>query len=135
MDAPEFYKCIVKPNYDSFDQGRGDIRLAWNAAVSMNSVAEYVALHRSGYAPMTEDKLSCEANKIRKCFPPLEKLNGEVITLKHVRNLRGIKKVNLPLSSNRSSTAYLPDVPLTWEKLAQATDDAFATVSQFVELK
>ena len=135
MDAPEFFKCVVKPNYDAFAQRRDDIRLQWNAAVSMNSVAEWVALHRSGYRQMTEAELTCEANKIRKAFPALQTLNDKVTPLKHVRSLRGIKKKDLPVSSVQSSTAYLPDVPLTWEKLAEAVDKAFPTMSQFDELK
>jgi hypothetical protein len=135
MDAPEFFKCVVRPNYDAFGQRRDDIRLVWNAAVSMNSITEWVVLHRLGYPQLIEAELTCEANEIRKTYPTLQSLNNQVTPLKHVRSLRGIKKVDLPVTSIQSSTAYLPDDPLTWEELAVVTDEAFKTVSQFDELK
>ena len=40
---------VVKPNYDEFVRSPNDTRLLWNALVSMNTVAEYLALERLGY--------------------------------------------------------------------------------------
>jgi hypothetical protein len=135
MDANEFFNRIVRPNYDAVDRNRDEFRSVWNAAVSLNTIAEYLALHRSRYVAMTEVELNKAANTIRNDIPQLGKLNNEVIALKHVRSLRGVKKQDLSISSILSSTAYLPDEPVTWEKLKQTTEDAFAIVSQLDEFK
>ena len=84
---------------------------------------------------MIEAELTCEANKIRKAFPALQTLNDKVTPLKHVRSLRGNKRKDLPVSSVQSSTAYSPDDPFTWKELADVTDEAMKTISQFDELK
>jgi hypothetical protein len=46
MDAREFLWKIVVPNYAEFYKSPNDIRLLWNALVSMNTVPEFLALHR-----------------------------------------------------------------------------------------
>jgi hypothetical protein len=38
MDAREFFKTVVIPNYTEFSQHPNDIRLFWNAVISMNTV-------------------------------------------------------------------------------------------------
>ena len=49
MNAVDFFEDVVKRNYKQFVDDPDDLRLLWNAVVSMNTVAEYVALHRLGY--------------------------------------------------------------------------------------
>jgi len=41
VDAREFFNTVVKPNYAEFSRHPTDIRLLWNALISMNTVAEY----------------------------------------------------------------------------------------------
>jgi hypothetical protein len=43
-------------NYFEFFERGDDIRLLWNAVVSMNSVAEYLALHQQNYARISQNK-------------------------------------------------------------------------------
>ena len=50
MDAREYFQRIVVPDYAHFQQSPSDIRLLFNALVSMNTVPEFLALHRLGYA-------------------------------------------------------------------------------------
>ena len=50
MDAGEFFQNVARRNYFEFFERGDDIRLLWNAVVSMNSVAEYLALHQQNYA-------------------------------------------------------------------------------------
>ena len=44
MDTGEFFQNVARRNYFEFFERGDDIRLLWNAVVSMNSVAEYLAL-------------------------------------------------------------------------------------------
>jgi hypothetical protein len=64
MNAAEFFRTIVKANYDEFLRNPQDLRLLWNAVVSMNTVAEYVALERLGYEELSRVGLGTKANQI-----------------------------------------------------------------------
>src|SRR5690348_8654773 len=46
------FQIIVRPNYYAFYQAQNDIRLLWNALVSMNTVPEFLVLHRRNYQPL-----------------------------------------------------------------------------------
>jgi hypothetical protein len=99
MDACEFFQQIVTPNCDEAMEPPFDLRLAWNAILSLNTMPEFLALHRLNYRENVDRKeLDPEADKIRKKYLSLAKLNSEAIKLKHVRRLSGQKR-NEPLSS------------------------------------
>jgi hypothetical protein len=85
MDAAEFFRTVVKPNYEQFVQNPTDLRLLWNAIVSMNTVAEFLALHRLGYSPVYREEHNAEAKKLRDLSADLTKLKHDAETLKHVR--------------------------------------------------
>ena len=53
MDASEFFNTVVKRNYQEFTGSSDDFRLLWNAIVSMNTVAEHVALEQLQYAQVS----------------------------------------------------------------------------------
>ena len=51
MDSRDFFQDVAARNYYEFFQRHDDKRLLCNAVVSMNSVAEWLALDRLGYPP------------------------------------------------------------------------------------
>ena len=57
MYARELFREIVAPNYYEFCGNPTDIRLLWNALISMNSVADYLALERLNYLPASSQEL------------------------------------------------------------------------------
>jgi hypothetical protein len=65
MNAREFFQDVVSRNYCEFVGCPNDIRLLWNALVSMNSVAEHLALDQLDYAQVSRDELTSVANQIR----------------------------------------------------------------------
>src|SRR5215204_2177200 len=88
MDAQEFIRDVVERNYAEFKELRSDPRLFWNALVSMNSVAEWVALARLGYPDrdkLAEQTLIDGAKKVRQEFAILGHVKYWAETLKHVR--------------------------------------------------
>jgi hypothetical protein len=132
MDACEFFHQIVTPNYDEAMQSPFDLRLAWNAILSLNTMPEFLALHRLGYPEDVDQKvLYREAGKTRKKYSSLEKLNNEAIKLKHVRRLSG-RKQNEPFSSISSSTSYSISEPTPADML-KVIHDAFETIKAFRE--
>jgi hypothetical protein len=93
MDASEFFKTVVKRNYQEFAGSSGDdFRLLWNAIVSMNTVAEYVALEKLQYAPVSRQELARTANLIRN-DKDLADLKYCAEALKHVRKIEALKHV------------------------------------------
>lgn len=132
MDAKEFFQTIVKPNYQESDRNPDDLRLLWNAVVSMNTVAEYVALDRLGYSSsLIRSKITSEADKIRKQFVELDKLNECAVTFKHVRRHKGQVRV-------ATATGVSPDRPSTYridgDDLRLVLNQAYVAISQFQEL-
>lgn len=86
-----------------------DLRLLVNAIISMNTVAEFVALDRLKYCEVSLEVLAKQANDIREQFACLKDLKFCAETLKHVRKL-----TNLPdsdVSVTPSSTSILPPQP------------------------
>ena len=114
MDAREFFYSIAKPNYDEAKRAPDDLRLLWNAVVSLNTVAEFVALHRLNYeAGLDRNKLLANARQIRQDIPELDRLNECAIALKHVRRIRRRKPKPFE-GATSSSTGFLPSDPSTW---------------------
>ena len=133
MDAYEFFHQIVTPNCNEAMRPPFDLRLAWNAILSLNTMPEFLALHRLGYPENVDRKvLDREAKEIRKRHLPLEKLNNEAIKLKHVRRLSG-QKQNEPFSSIDSSTSYSILEPAPADML-KVIHDAFETMKAFPEI-
>ena len=74
---------------------RTDLRALWNAVLSMNTLAEFVALHRLGYPLLTRKELDEKAKTIREEVTILETLKQCAETLKHVRKLNNDTKPSL----------------------------------------
>jgi hypothetical protein len=137
MDAAEFFRDIVKPNHDEFTNNTGDLRLLWNAIVSMNTVVEYVALDRLGYGQVSCVTRGNEARKIRVNSPILLELKYCAETFKHVRKIR-IKKRGGGLSTIATPTGVSSEDQTTWRIAShdpvQLLVQAFAALSAFPEL-
>jgi hypothetical protein len=112
MDAAEFFQEVVRPNYEEFCRDQNQLRRLWNEVVSMNTVAEYVALDRLGYEELEREELGNKANEIRNGNPILRDLKVCAETLKHVRKLE--RKALTEFSSLTSSTGLLSNQPTTW---------------------
>ena len=129
MDAREYFQRIVVPDYAHFQQSPNDIRLLFNALVSMNTVPEFLALHRLGYAlDISREKLDEETEAIRVDLR-LTALQFCANMFKHVRRV--------PRRSSEfiaSSTAVSPDDLGTWtvlgDDLVEVVHIAFATLNQ-----
>ena len=73
MDAREHFQYVAVPNYNEFVQSPSDFRLLGNAILSMNTVAEYLGLDRSGYPPdVSRNERRREAQKIRDILVVLQ---------------------------------------------------------------
>jgi hypothetical protein len=136
MDAREFFNTVVTLNYAEFSRRPNDIRLLWNALISMNTVAEYLALDRLGYPAVARNALDHEAQKIRSQFNSLSDLKFCAEAFKHVRK---IKDYRGGFTLQASSTGVLPDDQTTWNinghDLVTVVHNAFATLQGIPELK
>jgi hypothetical protein len=129
MDAREYFQIIVVPDCAHFQQSPNDIRLLFNALVSMNTVPEFLALHRLDYAlDISREKLDEEAEAIRVDLR-LTALQFCANMFKHVRRI--------PRRSSEfiaSSTAVSPDDLGTWtvlgDDLVEVVHKAFATLKE-----
>jgi hypothetical protein len=129
MDAQEYFQRVVVPDYADFQQSPNDIRLLFNALVSMNTVPEFLALHRLGYAfDISREALDEEAEAIREELR-LTTLQFCANMFKHVRRI--------PRRSSEitaSSTAVSPDDQGTWtvlgDDLVEVVHTVFATLKQ-----
>jgi hypothetical protein len=142
MDAAEFFKDVVKPNYEEFRCDQNQIQRLWNAVVSLNTVPEYVALDRLDYREQAGPREFREkAKEIRNGYPILLVLKVCAETLKHVRKLEGT--VRTEFTSTPSSTGILSNQPTTWVigykaeqyMLSDVLHRAFNTLSTFPELQ
>jgi hypothetical protein len=88
MDAQEFFRDIVSPNYHEFFSYPNDVRRLWNAVISMNSVADYMAVGQIGYRPASRQELQDLADKLREDHG-LEDLEVCADALKHLRKTGG----------------------------------------------
>jgi hypothetical protein len=133
MDAREYFQKVVVPNFADFQQSPNDIRLLINALVSMNTVPEFLALHRLGYAlDISREKLDEEAEAIRVDLR-LTALQFCANMFKHVRRV--------PRRSSEftaSSTDVSPDDLGTWtvlgDDLVEVVHIAFATLNGHSDL-
>jgi hypothetical protein len=129
MDAGEYFQRIVVSNYVDFQQSPNDIRLLFNALVSMNTVPEFLALHRRGYAlDISRDKLLEDAQGIRGELG-LTALHFCANMFKHVRRIpHGSSEITA------SSTSISPDDQGTWtvlgHDLVEVVHEAFAKLEQ-----
>lgn len=140
MNATEFFQEIIKPNYDETKRTPDNLRLLVNAIISMNTVAEFVALDRLGYVKVSLQELAKEANEIRRQYACLEDLKFCAETLKHVRKLSSTLDSDVPVMP--SSTSILPlqqtsawflDTAGKTYYLKTVADDAFRTIEMFPE--
>src|SRR5215471_14712023 len=89
MDAKEFFDRIVTPNYRDAVNNPRDLRLTYNAVITMNTAAEFLALHQLGYPEkLTAEALDKKANAIRDQHELLKQLKYHAEKMKHVRKLR-----------------------------------------------
>jgi hypothetical protein len=132
MDAREFFQYIVQPNYYEFYRSQNNIRLLWNAIVSMNTVPEYLVLDRLGYVlELKREVLDAKAQEIRDKHG-LTELQYCANTFKHVRRIpRGQS------TAAASSTSVDPMDQATWvldgHDLVQVAADGFAKLSTIFE--
>jgi hypothetical protein len=134
MDVAEFFSTVVKPNYEMAAANPSDFRLLWNAIVTMNTMAEFVALHRHDYAAISRSDLAAMATSIRDSS--LEDLKFCAETLKHVRKIDG---GGSSFRTVATSTGISPLNPGSWSvdglDLIDVLQTAFRTLSTFPELK
>jgi len=136
MDAREFFQDVVKPNYAEFVQSPDNIRLLWNVVVSMNTVPEFLVLHRLRYPlDLSRKELDAGADRIRDELSGFVELQFCANALKHVRKISGS---NAKFELQASSTGLLPDDKSTWYvaeyDLAAVVHKAFATLQEIPEL-
>jgi hypothetical protein len=109
MDARQLFQEVVSPNYYEFFKYQNDVRLLWNAVVSMNSVAEYMALKRLGYREVSRQELTHVADGIRERHD-LEDLKECADTFKHLRKVAGSR---VKFTTTGTSTGVTSDTA-TW---------------------
>src|SRR4029453_1434403 len=85
MDAKEFFSVVVVENYKEAIADPANFRKLWNAALSMNTVGEYLALHRAGYPTLDRFKVDEKAAAVRSEYPDLNAIKSYADRLKHVR--------------------------------------------------
>jgi hypothetical protein len=135
MDARQFFQDVVRRNYFEFFDHPDDIRLLWNAVVSMNSVAEFLALHQLNYAEVSPDQLNQTAKQKREQHRLLD-LKFCAETLKHVRKIKDQR--GGAFTSVASSTGITSD-RATWMisqfDVVDVLRNAFAKLDQLPQLK
>jgi hypothetical protein len=74
MDARDYFEQIVKPNYYEAKDNPNDLRSVWNAILTMNTVAESIALERLDYSSVDRDirhsghiSVSSRPTKLHRC--------------------------------------------------------------------
>lgn len=137
MNAAAFYQDVVKRNYEEFIKNSSDFRLLWNALVSMNTVAEFVALERLEYDSVSRSALTQTADQTRE--KNLADLKFCAETLKHVRKIRDHPNSELKFTTVATSTGISSYDRATWTigslDLVDVLQRAFATLATFPELK
>jgi hypothetical protein len=112
MDASEFFNTVVKRNYQEFFIQKDDYRLLWNAIISMNTVAEYVAIEQHQYAQVPREVLDGTAKQIRN--KDLDDLKFCAEALKHVRKTTSSDKQGA-FTITATSTGVSANDRTTWE--------------------
>jgi hypothetical protein len=102
----------------------------------MNTVPEYIALERAGYAEISRTELAQRANEIRDKTLHLADLKYCAETLKHVRKIEDRGRA---FSSQDSSTSIAPEDKTTWLvgtfDLSNLLREAMAELETFPELQ
>jgi hypothetical protein len=115
MDTSEFFNTVVTRNYQEFTANPDDFRSLWNTIISMNTVAEYLALEQLQYAPVSRQKLAGTANQIRNT--DLTDLKFCAEALKHVRKITDVKMFGQgqnPVTVTITSSHVSPIDRATW---------------------
>jgi hypothetical protein len=136
MDARDFFATVVTENYNQAKADPANFRKLWNALVSMNSVADYLALNQLAYGSVGRRGIDAVAAKIRMKYPALNAVRECADTLKHVRRHVGQQLV-------ASSSGVMSGDPTSYElqdgstlyDLRAVLDQAFATISSLPEFK
>jgi hypothetical protein len=110
MDAKEFFSLVVVENYKEAIADPANLRKLWNAAVSMNTVAEYLALHRAGYPTLERWEVDEKAKAVRSQYPNLKAIKSYADRLKHVRKHEAQQVT-------ASSTSISPQDPTSFVEL------------------
>jgi hypothetical protein len=126
MNAAAFFQDVAKRNCEDFIRKPDDFRLFWNAMVSMNTVAEYLALHDFGYKDVSRKTLSEGANTIRELHN-LTDLKFDAETFKHVRKIEDYRDKTFEMIA--TSTAILPNDSTTW---SPSFDDPVKAIQDMV---
>jgi hypothetical protein len=136
----EFFHHVVKSNYSACYEHPRELSALWNAMVSMNTVAEYIALERlerAGHQQMSQQQLVQQANEIRAATLHLEDLKYCAETLKHVRKIKDLKGGSFTLQA--ASTGVSPEDETTWHiagfDLAKLMREALTELETFPELR
>jgi hypothetical protein len=111
MDARTFYQSVVRPNFAEYCRSQNDFRLLWNVLVSMNTVAEHVALERLEYSQVKREVLNDAAKQIRD--ETLQDLKFCAEALKHVRKIdpKAETRITSELTTTATSTGIDPADP------------------------
>ena len=120
MDAKEFFTVVVVENCKEANADPTNFRKHWNAAVSMNTVPEYLALHRAGYPELERWQVDEKAEAVRNEYPNFPELKSYVDRLKHVRKHEGQQ-------ATASSTSISPQDQNSWADLRDLVDSTFTT--------
>jgi hypothetical protein len=133
MDAREFFQLIVQPNYYEFYADQNNIRKLWNAIVSMNTVPEFLALHRLGYRrDILREVLDAEALKI--CDEPgLTELRYCANTLKHVRKMPSHRSFEFTASSTSVEPIDQGTFVLDGHDLVRVAHDGFSKLGKAIQ--
>jgi hypothetical protein len=135
MDAREFFRTVAKPNYEQFIGNPSDLRLLWNAVVSLNTVAEFLALDRLKYQPVTRSILDNAAADIRKQFPILSDLNLCAVTFKHVRKIPRSSSGEISTLATSTGISSGDQTRIGELDVVTVLHNAFETISSFAEFK
>lgn len=135
MDAKQTFNLVAE-NYNEAKADPTNFRKLLNAVVTMNSVAEQLALHQDNYPPLLREQVDQRSADVRSQYPDLKDLKFCADTLKHVRHHDG-------RWVNASSTGILPEDPATWVitegskryNLVDTLDWTYATLNSIPELK
>jgi hypothetical protein len=137
MNAAEFFQDVVKPNYEVFIKNPSDFRSLWNALVSMNTVAEFVALEQLAYDPISRGTLTQTAEQLRD--QNLADLKFCAEALKHVRKIDSQPKLDPKFTTVGTSTGILSNDRASWTigsfDLVDVLQRASTTLATFPELK
>ena len=136
MDTGEFFQNVACRNYFEFFERGDDIRLLWNAVVSMNSVAEYLALHQQNYARISQNQLTRTAKQIREQHHLLD-LKYCAETFKHIRKIKD-QRGGASFTTTGTSTNITSD-RATWMinqfDVVDVLRNAFAKLDQLSQLR